>query len=295
LDYCPPVDLNFGDYLRALITADYDLVTDDRYNYRLAVIEAFRRRGLYPLDVRNLSAESLIWHQPTESEQADFLKVFDSPERLRELVPEWGLATNRRKIYDQARHSQMMLHQWFTAPEGRDAARAAYLVLDKNAPQGFYRHEHGPNQGVPTLEVHSVRPARRIGPNNQTLTELVIEITQRRYGYYDPGVQARVDNGMNDPPKPDFIFRGGCTLLVDPDSAQVKYAIYKNILNANRLERMRGFLNSDGRPSLRATYLGDPRKARFRMETAEPGDRTRQMSREFFGLLHRSIEPEEVR
>ena len=26
LDYCPPVDLTFGDYLRALITADRDLV-----------------------------------------------------------------------------------------------------------------------------------------------------------------------------------------------------------------------------------------------------------------------------
>jgi hypothetical protein len=29
LDYCPPVDINFGDYLRALITADIDLVPDD--------------------------------------------------------------------------------------------------------------------------------------------------------------------------------------------------------------------------------------------------------------------------
>jgi hypothetical protein len=29
LDYCPPVDITFGDYLRALITADRDLVPDD--------------------------------------------------------------------------------------------------------------------------------------------------------------------------------------------------------------------------------------------------------------------------
>src|SRR6185437_7273650 len=28
LDYCPPVDLTFGDYLRAIITADHDLVPD---------------------------------------------------------------------------------------------------------------------------------------------------------------------------------------------------------------------------------------------------------------------------
>ena len=29
LDYCPPVNLEFGDYLRAIITADRDLVRDD--------------------------------------------------------------------------------------------------------------------------------------------------------------------------------------------------------------------------------------------------------------------------
>jgi hypothetical protein len=46
LDYCTPVDTDFGDYLRAIITADSTLVTDDPHNYRLAIIEAFRRRGI---------------------------------------------------------------------------------------------------------------------------------------------------------------------------------------------------------------------------------------------------------
>jgi len=292
LDYCPPVDLDFGDYLRALITADADLVTDDYHNYRLAIIEAFRHRGLYPRDVRNLSVESLVWHQPDEAEQEAFLKVFRSPERLRELVPDWGLTTDRRKIYEQARHSQAMLHQWFTATEeGHDAATlVAYLVLDKDAPQAFYRDK----QGVPALEVHSVRPARRIGPNEQIVNELVIEMTQRRYGYFDPGQQAEVDRGKSTPPKPDFIFRGGCTLLVDPDTAIVRYSIYKNILNDIRLERMRRFLTQAGDPSLRATYLGDPRLAYFKMVTSDPADRERSLGLEAFGLLHRSSEPEEV-
>ncbi|HEX8464469.1 MAG TPA: hypothetical protein VF627_07605, partial [Abditibacterium sp.] len=55
LDYCPPTDLTFGEYLRALITADTDLVPDDDLGYRVAIIEAFRRRGIYPRDVRTLS------------------------------------------------------------------------------------------------------------------------------------------------------------------------------------------------------------------------------------------------
>ena len=54
LDYCPPVDLTFGEYLRALITADLDLMPEDEHRYRVAFIEAFRRRGLYPRDVRTL-------------------------------------------------------------------------------------------------------------------------------------------------------------------------------------------------------------------------------------------------
>ena len=48
LDYLPPVDVTFGEYLRALITADFDLVADDRYNYRVAFIDAFRTGALLP-------------------------------------------------------------------------------------------------------------------------------------------------------------------------------------------------------------------------------------------------------
>src|SRR5262249_1984825 len=82
LDYCPPVDLTFGDYLRALITADFDLVPDDDLGYRVAVIEAFRRRGIYPEGVRTLSVESLRWADPTPQQHA----FFDSlPEETWEL------------------------------------------------------------------------------------------------------------------------------------------------------------------------------------------------------------------
>ena len=66
LDYCPPVDLTFGEYLRALITADMDLMPEDQHRYRVAFIEAFRRRGIYPRDVRTLSEDSLRWARPGE-------------------------------------------------------------------------------------------------------------------------------------------------------------------------------------------------------------------------------------
>ena len=56
-----------ADYLRALITADADLVGVDKYGYRVAFLEAFRRRGIYPDDVRTLSVESLRWSPPQQA------------------------------------------------------------------------------------------------------------------------------------------------------------------------------------------------------------------------------------
>ena len=64
LDYCPPADITFGDYLRAIITADYDTVRDDDLGYRAALIDAFRGRGIRPESVTSYSEESLLWIPP---------------------------------------------------------------------------------------------------------------------------------------------------------------------------------------------------------------------------------------
>ena len=76
-DYLPPVDITFGDYLRALVTADYELQPGDESGLRGAMIEAFRVRGIYPENVASLAEESLIWE-----EAADNLPPFD-PTKIR--------------------------------------------------------------------------------------------------------------------------------------------------------------------------------------------------------------------
>lgn len=63
LDYCPVTDIQFGDFLQALITADYDLVPDDQYGYRSAFIDAFRSRGIRPY-ASSYSEEALRWGGP---------------------------------------------------------------------------------------------------------------------------------------------------------------------------------------------------------------------------------------
>jgi hypothetical protein len=64
LDYCPAVEITFGDFLRAIITADSDTVPDDPYGYRAALIEAFRSRGIRPDGVASYAEESLRWSPP---------------------------------------------------------------------------------------------------------------------------------------------------------------------------------------------------------------------------------------
>jgi hypothetical protein len=66
LDYCPSVDITFGEYLRALTTADLDMVRDDRYGYRVAFMESFRKWGILPKDVRTVSEETLSWNTPRD-------------------------------------------------------------------------------------------------------------------------------------------------------------------------------------------------------------------------------------
>ena len=49
LDYCPPMDLSFGDFLAALLTADAETVPDDtRHNYRALIRESFSAYGIDP-------------------------------------------------------------------------------------------------------------------------------------------------------------------------------------------------------------------------------------------------------
>jgi hypothetical protein len=66
IDFCPPVGITFGDYLRAIVTADFDMYPADVENWRLAFIESFREWGIAPRGIRSMAEDSLLW--PTEQE-----------------------------------------------------------------------------------------------------------------------------------------------------------------------------------------------------------------------------------
>ena len=83
LDYCPPVDITFGDYLRAIVTADFEFDPVDDEHRRVAFVEAFRRRGIVPDNVRTLSVDGLLWRPAADAPDEDENVVID-------LVKNWA-------------------------------------------------------------------------------------------------------------------------------------------------------------------------------------------------------------
>lgn len=66
LDYCPPNDLLFGDFLSAMLTADYEIYPDDsRYGYRNALRAAFSSFGFKPAAIPSAETrEPGLWSGP---------------------------------------------------------------------------------------------------------------------------------------------------------------------------------------------------------------------------------------
>jgi hypothetical protein len=83
IDYCPPVGITFGAYLRAILTADYDIDPIDQQNWRLAFIESFREWGISPRLARSMAEDSLLW--PTDDD----------------VIREQGIYELTQVLYDQ--------------------------------------------------------------------------------------------------------------------------------------------------------------------------------------------------
>jgi hypothetical protein len=61
VDYLPPVDVRFGDFLRAAMTAQTDFDPDDEDDICDAWMQSFRRRQILPDDAVFFSMDGLLW------------------------------------------------------------------------------------------------------------------------------------------------------------------------------------------------------------------------------------------
>jgi len=287
LDYCPPVDITFGDYLRAIITADIDVVPDDTRNYRVAIIEAFRRRGIYPRDVRNLSVESLSWKEITEPNQKglfqsiadkDFADSAEDAElkdtarigrTLGEFMKLMDYEKDRREIYEKPRRAREFVRKLIKATIFNDSnQRNAFEKLTgiKCLPNRGkqIRGLEIDSEGFYEFEIHSLRGARRNGQDGKQVNQVIFSITQKR----EVSIK---DKETDEETGEKFIFRGGTTLIFNLEDLTLRYAINnKPIDDRERLERHRAYHSQLANQSLYATYFAKSDAKDFKGKFREP-------------------------
>jgi hypothetical protein len=120
------------------------------------------------------------------------------------------------------------------------------------------------------FEVHAVRPTLRLRSNGQNSVELVVLITQRSLEQLHGG-----DSGLT------YRFRGGCTLLIDPNSGDVRYAVVKRINSTNRKRRQEQFLRT------RLQREGLVARARYGLINEFERSAASRIQQEPFRLVHR--------
>lgn len=274
LDYCPPVDFSFGDYLRAIVTADYNLVPEDEMSYRIAFVEAFRRRGIYPRGIRTLSPDSLLWEEiETQGQKNTFGKI---AEKMRHRIHGLEYLKTRKEIFEETNDIKAALHDFIfnilSSNETKSFEQITGLAFSQQKGERVLGKERIKN-GRPIFEVHSLRPARRVGPDGNQLNQVIISITQKREVSLLDKASSKTAEKTDADYNPKFWFRGGCTLILDLNDLCLRYSITKPIDDEERLNRQKKYRFNKTDVSLRSTYF----------------NRIEQDGNEPFAFLHRSF------
>ncbi|UVK36996.1 S8 family serine peptidase [Mesorhizobium sp. AR10] len=266
LDYCPAVDITFGEYLRALITADIDAFPDDPLHYRLAFMESFRKWKLLPRDVRTISEETLAWSAPDDPSPGWLNGL------LRDVDLSWNQKLNRSEIFalnEKNRHTlwKAMRKAFVANP---DLYKQFGLLPDLpryDQHGGLLRKAR---KGETTFDIFGVRATRRVEPDGSFRTEVIAVIQQRIPVQLDgtpalSGVKA--GDGF-------FWFRGGATVIIDPRKGQeeIRYSIIKNTGSTDRQKRQSQTATANYLSPLRALYFGSEISEPFAMLHASHGD-----------------------
>ena len=202
IDYCPPADMELGEFLRAMMTADGDTERTDKWGFREALMRSFRRREIFPDHVTFMTEDAVRWQSPEKTLVIPGLSFSELA-----FGGEPGMPAGADELERQA-HA---LGRFVTDPLHADVFRLAApgARLPKHIVQAS------------PAQVQSVRVTRRAAPDGRILFDLVAEVTQ----------SCTVRRG-----KDLFDMNGGCTVVIDPGGA-VRYAIYKRFDSNERPER----------------------------------------------------------
>lgn len=271
LDYCPPIDITFGDYLRAIITADTDMVNDDRFGYRVAFVEAFQKRGISVHGLKSMAIEDLrhkLHPQELTRRQENQLGIF-----LRKLKESVGYLSDRKEIYEKTKEfirGKQGLHKRIESRFVADDPGEKFSMLtglmfpgDQNQTESKGLEFAYLTSETASYAVSNVWLAHRATPDGEIVNNVVITLVQKRgvrftiegkdvkvdeEGFFVPDHTKQEDRGEN-----HIVFRGGCTLIFDLDTLRLRYAIKKDVDDRSRM--IRQFKFERGLQQDQATYF----------------------------------------
>lgn len=263
LDYCPLVDLTFGDYLRALVTADVDYNADDEDGLRFALLESFRSWGIIPDDVNNYSVQGLKWKSLEE--------CFDDKERIAALQtaiqfvfnPDKASVSNyaqrkmssinevtgsmdkilrlnqRREIFEESNKLCARVHSIFDRKLQyyRENMEELLGMSFQDIKYSFFDETLGHVVDLKAnsrelFQVYQCRPVIRHN-NRDGITNKLLIIT-----FIQKAWVGLAGSDFEDYLKDDkYGIRGGATLIIDLANYKIKYAILKNITSSHRLKQ----------------------------------------------------------
>lgn len=254
LDYCPPMDITFGDYLRAIVTADFDMESEDTFGYRVAFVEAFQRRGISAVGIKSMAVEDLLHAKNPKglgNEQVAKLTQF-----LRAIKENVGYLTKREDIYEKTKENirgdkglHRLVESEFLTPESQ-FSQLTGMMFPGSKPaceQAGLEYAYLTNKNA-SYAISNVWIANRVTPGGQILNQVIVTLAQKR------GVQFQIDGDEITVDEEGFfvpdqlktaeergphhiVVRGGCTLIFDLDTLELRYAIKKDIDDRERMIR----------------------------------------------------------
>jgi hypothetical protein len=315
LDYCPPVDVTFGDFLRAVISADVDLVPDDREHYRVAFIEAFRARGIHPEGVRTLSVENLVYG-PGEAAGltagglgAQFAALATFLREFREVL---AYTTSRAEVFALTR--TFITGGTIPQPDGsatriRGLHQRLFDKFDDFAPfeslTGLVFGGGWEQLGVatssrygggPSFQVRNLSLASRVTPDEGVSNQIALSLVQRAGAriVHDDARRSDPSTWTVEPcllpddaiPQPtDVELLGSTTVILDLDTLRPKHVITKPLIDLRAL-RTRHVRQLD-RARIIRQYLHQHDRDRLGMSALMFRQRGDAPGHEPFALLHR--------
>lgn len=231
--YLPPVDVTFGDFLRSMVTADRELFPTDEARLRSALVEGFRKRGIYPEAVASLADEALRWPDADPGLPKMDAGIID---RL-VLDTAVGFRDRRRRGRGDEPPSTASDATASTARNGRNGTNGSSIARAL----GRYAREHAAALGLDRrggpIEVDGFHSAFRTGAGGQLRVDVVVRFVQAAPAELQDELGAALGG---------IPLRGGSTVVADA-TGRIRHVISKPVPSvkgdgAARLAGMRDFV-----------------------------------------------------